>query len=471
MHVGNLRTALFAWLIARSSGGTFILRIEDTDQERKVEGAVDLIYRTLADAGLDHDEGPDVGGDTGPYVQSERMARGVYAECAETLIAKGAAYRCFCSKERLDEVRAACERDKRPIRYDGHCMGLPKEEVEARARAGEPYVVRHKVPTEGSTTFHDEVYGDVTVDNATLGDIVLVKSDGYPTYNFANVVDDHLMGITHVVRGSEYVISTPIYNHIYDAFGWERPIYVHVPPVMRDHQRKLSKRDGDASYADFIEKGCLKEALINYVALLGWNPGDGREKLSLADLVASFGISGISKSPAIFDEAKLRWLSGEYVRSLSPREFQERAMPWIKKAVARDDIDFAVLCEGLQKRAEYLSEVPPQLDFIDSLPEHSTELYVNAKMKMDLPSSLAALKSFRPALEAIEPWDRHAIYERACALAAEAGLDKKTLLGALRAALSGKAQTPGGATDLAAILGKRDSLSRVDRAIERLSRA
>ena len=470
MHVGNLRTALYAWLIARKNHGTFVLRIEDTDQERKIEGAVDLIYRTLAETGLDHDEGPDVGGDYGPYVQSERMAAGIYMKYAEELIEKGYAYRCFCTKERLDDLRKHCEENHEQTKYDRHCFNLSKEEIQKNLDAGIPYVIRQKMPDSGTTSFHDEVYGDIEVENSTMDDLILIKSDGYPTYNFANVVDDHLMGITHVVRGSEYLISTPKYNLLYDAFGWEKPHYVHVSPVMRDAQRKLSKRDGDASYADFINKGCLKDALLNYVALLGWNPGNDREIFTLPELIEAFDIKGIGKSPAIFDEVKLRWLNSEYIRAMSQDEFLKHAMPFIKQAVKREDVNFDVIAAGLHKRTEYFSDVIPQLDFIDELPEYSAELYVNKKMKTDKENSLQALLLLKPELEKFEDWDHEKLYYKVVDIAEKAGINKKVLLWSMRVALSGKELTPGGGSDIAAIIGKAESLKRIDKGIELLQK-
>lgn len=468
MHVGNLRTALYAWLIARKNDGTFVLRIEDTDQERQVEGAVDIIYKTLAETGLDHDEGPDIGGNFGPYVQSERKKTGIYQKCAIELIEKGAAYRCFCTKERLEALRAECESAGRQTKYDGYCAGLSKEQIDENLNNGIPYIVRQKIPVSGTTSFHDEVFGDITVDNSTLDDLVLIKSDGFPTYNFANVVDDHLMGITHVVRGSEYLISTPKYNLLYEAFGWEKPVYVHVSPVMRDAQRKLSKRDGDASYSDFIDKGCLKEALMNYVALLGWNPGTEQEKFTILELIQAFSISGISKSPAIFDEMKLRWLNSEYIRNMSHDEFKKIAMPFIKKAIKRDDVDFDIIIDGLHKRTEFLCDIPPQIDFIDEMPEYCADLYINKKMKTDKENSLAALKTMLPVLNSYTDWNHEKLYERLVALAEEKNINKKILLWSLRVALSGKELTPGGGTDIAAAIGKEETIKRLSAGIDKL---
>ena len=468
MHVGNLRTALYAWLLARKNEGTFILRIEDTDQERLVEGATDIIFNTLAETGLTHDEGPDVGGDFGPYVQSERRTQGIYTKYAEELIEKGAAYRCFCTKERLDKLREENESKGLQTKYDGLCASLSQEEIQKKLDDGVPYVVRLKMPQTGTSTFVDEVFGEISIENSTLEDFILIKSDGYPTYNFANVVDDHLMDITHVVRGSEYIISTPKYNMIYDAFGWERPAYVHVSPVMRDAKRKLSKRDGDASYRDFIDKGCLKEALINYIALLGWNPGNDREKFTLEELVEAFDIKGISKSPAIFDEVKLRWLNSEYLREMTPEQFKEKAIPYIKKAVKRD-INVDVLIGGLHKRTEFLEDIPPQIDFIDELPQYDAELYRSKKMKTTPENSLEALNDLLPFLEKCEDWDHENLYYKTVELSEKTGVNKKKYLWSLRVAVSGKMLTPGGGTDIAAVLGKEESISRIRKGIEILT--
>ncbi|MBQ7090182.1 MAG: glutamate--tRNA ligase, partial [Clostridia bacterium] len=362
MHVGNLRTALYTYLIAKQNDGKFILRIEDTDQERYVEGAVDLIYRTMKETGMDWDEGPDVGGDYGPYIQSER--RGLYMEYAKMLVEKGAAYYCFCDKERLDELKLIHSISKVPHKYDGHCRNLSKEEIEEKLAAGVPFVIRQKIPTEGSTTFQDEIYGEITVDNSELDDQILVKTDGLPTYNFANVVDDHLMNITHVVRGKEYLSSAPKYNLLYEAFGWEIPKYIHCAPVMKDAQNKLSKRNGDASYEDLIKKGYLKDAVINYIALLGWAPKSEQEKFTLEELVKEFDIAGISKSPAIFDNEKLAWLNGEYIKALPAEEFLAMATPFIQESVKRTDVDFASLAALLQGRCQILNEIPEMIDFI-----------------------------------------------------------------------------------------------------------
>lgn len=466
MHIGNLRTALYAYLIAKSKGGKFILRIEDTDQERYVDGAVDVIYKTMKDTGLIHDEGPDIGGDYGPYIQSER--RSIYKEYAEKLVETGHAYYCFCTKERLEELRQRQTVMKVPTKYDGHCSKLSKEEIEANLKAGIPYVIRQKVPQYGKTTFHDEVFGDITVENAILDDNVLLKADGLPTYNFANVIDDHLMNITHIIRGSEYLSSTPKYNLLYEAFGWEIPKYIHVSPVMKDNGKKLSKREGDASYEDFINKGYLKEAIVNYIALLGWAPGDEREKFTLAELVDAFDIKGISKSPAIFDEKKLAWLNGEYIRELTPEKFHEDALPYYKGVITNPEIDLKAVSELLQPRCERLSDIPEQVDFFDKLPEYDRELYTHKKMKTNPENSLEALKEVLPVLEGIDDWTKENIHDRLIELVQKLELKNGRILWPVRVAVSGKAFTPGGGVELAAILGKKETIERIKKGIELL---
>lgn len=466
MHIGNLRTALYAYLIAKSKGGKFILRIEDTDQERYVDGAVDVIYKTMKDTGLIHDEGPDIGGDYGPYIQSER--RSIYKEYAEKLVETGHAYYCFCTKERLEELRRRQTVMKVPTKYDGHCSKLSKGEIEANLKAGIPYVIRQKVPQYGKTTFHDEVFGDITVENAILDDNVLLKADGLPTYNFANVIDDHLMHITHIIRGSEYLSSTPKYNLLYEAFGWEIPKYIHVSPVMKDNGKKLSKREGDASYEDFINKGYLKEAIVNYIALLGWAPGDEREKFTLAELVDAFDIKGISKSPAIFDEKKLAWLNGEYIRELTPEKFHEDALPYYKGVITNPEIDLKAVSELLQPRCERLSDIPEQVDFFDKLPEYDRELYTHKKMKTNPENSLEALKEVLPVLEGIDDWTKENIHDRLIELVQKLELKNGRILWPVRVAVSGKAFTPGGGVELAAILGKKETIERIKKGIELL---
>ena len=469
MHVGNLRTALYTWLIARSQGGTFILRIEDTDQGRLVEGATDVIYRTMAECGLDHDEGPDVGGPVGPYVQSER--RDLFGKYAKLLCEKGGAYYCFCQKG--EEEEAPAEDEGKEIRkHVCACRDLPLDEALRRVEAGEPFVIRQRIPHEGTTTFHDASFGDITVENKELEDQVLLKSDGLPTYNFANVVDDHLMGITHVVRGTEYLSSAPKYNLLYQAFGWEVPTYVHCSPVMRDAQHKMSKRSGDPSYEDLIRAGYLTPAVLNYVALLGWSPkGELAEQefFTLPELVKAFDISGISKSPAVFDINKLRWMNAEDMKKLTSEEFFTKAEPWLKKAVTSPAIDLRKVAALVQSRCEILSDLPERVDFLDRLPEYETELYVHKKSKTNLENSLDTLRTLLPVLEAQEDWSNEGLYERLVALAAEKEVKNSVILWPLRVALSGKASTPGGATELASLLGKEASIARVKKGIELLS--
>ncbi len=468
MHIGNLRTALYAYLIAKKHGGDFILRIEDTDQERYVDGAVDLIYRTLAETGLIHDEGPDKDGGVGPYVQSERLP--LYKEYAKKLVDMGAAYYCFCDKERLDDLRAQQEAAKLMPKYDGHCARLSKEEIEEKLASGVPYVIRQKIPRHGTTSFVDEIYGKITVDNATLDDNILLKSDGYPTYNFANVIDDHLMNITHIIRGSEYLSSTPKYNLLYEAFGWDIPTYIHCSPVMRDAHKKLSKRDGDASYEDFINKGYLKEAVLNYIALLGWSPGGEQEIFTLEELVKAFDVSGISKSPAIFDPKKLDWLNGEYIRKLSFEEFYEKALPFIRQGVKSETVDTEKIAKLLHDRCEKLSDIPEQLDFIDVLPDYEPELYCHKKMKTNEENSLTSLQEILPVLEGLSDWTYDAIHEALFALIAKLEVKNGLILWPLRVAVSGKAFTPGGGVELAEILGKDETIARIKKGIELLSK-
>ena len=465
MHIGNLRTALYAYLIAKKHGGDFILRIEDTDQERYVEGAVDLIYRTLKETGLIHDEGPDIGGDYGPYIQSER--RGIYQEYAEKLVELGGAYYCFCDKERLDNLRAVQEASKTPTKYDGYCRNLSKEEIEEKKAAGIPYVIRQKMPTTGTTSFDDVIFGTIKVDNSTLDDNVLLKSDGLPTYNFANVIDDHLMGITHVIRGSEYLSSTPKYNLLYDAFGWEKPVYVHCPPVMKDAHTKLSKRNGDASYEDIIAKGYLKEAVLNYIALLGWSPGGENEIFDMQGLIEAFDPSGISKSPAIFDTQKLNWMNGEYIRRMSEEAFHELALPYYKKVITRD-VDLMKLTRLLHTRVELLSDIPGQVDFVEQVPDYESGLYTHKKMKTNPENSLDSLKQVLPVLESIDDWTMETVHDAVFAKIQELGVKNGLLLWPLRVALSGKAFTPGGGIELCDVLGKEESIKRVKDAIAKL---
>lgn len=468
MHIGNLRTALYTYLIAKKAGGKFILRIEDTDQERYVEGATEIIYRTLKRVGLNWDEGPDIGGPVGPYIQSQRM--GIFKKYALELVEKGEAYYCFCDKDRLTELKAVQEASGVSPMYDRHCRNLSKEEIEKNLAAGVPYVIRQKIPLEGTTTFHDELYGDITVDNSTLDDQILLKTDGMPTYNFANVVDDHLMGITHVVRGNEYLASSPKYNLLYKAFGWEVPKYIHVEHIMKDKHNKLSKRNGDASFEDLMEKGYLSEAVINYIALLGWAPKGEREIFSLKELIDEFDISGLSKSPAIFDPLKLRAINAEYIRRLAPEKFAEYAAPYIRQTVKREDVDLGKIAALLQNRTEVFTDIPEQVDFIDRMPDYDLSLYVNKKMKTDCDTSLDALERALPVLEAIpqERWNEQTIHDELFKLIAEMGVKNGYILWPVRVAISGKQFTPGGAIEIADIIGKPDTIARMKRSIEML---
>lgn len=467
MHIGNLRTALFTYLIAKKSDGKFILRIEDTDQERYVEGAVDVIYNTLKACGLNWDEGPDVGGPVGPYIQSERM--GMFKEYAEKLVESGHAYYCFCDKERLEEVRKIQVASRISPMYDRHCRNLSKEEIDEKLKAGIPYVIRQKVPTEGTTTFHDEIYGDITVENSTLDDQILIKTDGMPTYNFANVVDDHLMGITHVVRGNEYLASSPKYNLLYEAFGWTPPKYIHVEHIMKNATEKLSKRNGDASFNDLIEKGFMTEAVVNYIALLGWAPKGENEIFTIEELINEFSIDGLSKSPAIFDPVKLKAINGAYIRKLDKADFMEKALPYIKQTVKREDIDFALLSEVLQPRTEIFTDIPEQVDFIDNLPEYDISMYCHKKMKTNEETSLIALKESLPVLENISEWTVDNIHEALFGLVEKLGVKNGYILWPVRTAVSGKQFTPGGAVEMCYILGKEDTLARIKKGIEKLS--
>lgn len=467
MHIGNLRTALFTYIIAKKNGGDFILRIEDTDRERYVEGAVEVIYDTLRECGLNWDEGPDIGGPVGPYIQSERM--GMFKKYAEELVEKGEAYYCFCDKERLDELKAVQEASGVMPMYDRHCRNLSKEEVEKKLAEGTPYVIRQKVPLDGTTTFHDELYGDITVENSTLDDQILIKTDGLPTYNFANVVDDHLMGITHVVRGNEYLSSAPKYELLYKAFGWEVPKYIHVEHIMKDKQHKLSKRDGDASYQDLMKKGYLKEAVINYIALLGWAPKGENEIFSLDELIEEFDISGISKSPAIFDPMKLRAMNGVYIKKMSDEDFAAAAEPYIRQTVKREDVDTAFIASLLKPRTELFTEIPEQVDFIDELPEYDTAMYCHKKMKTNEENSLESLKEILPVLERLDNWTQEGIHDALFALIEKMGVKNGIVLWPLRVAVSGKSFTPGGGIELCLILGKEESLARIKKGIEKLS--
>ncbi len=463
MHVGNLRTALYTWLIARNAGGTFILRIEDTDQGRLVEGATDVIYRTLAECGLDHDEGPDVGGPVAPYIQSQR--RDTYGKYAKLLAEKGHAYYCFCEKCESEEDSGDFERAADP------CRDLPLDQALARVEAGEPYVIRQKIPQEGSTTFHDAIFGDITVENKTLDDQVLLKRDGLPTYNFANVIDDHLMGITHVVRGSEYLSSAPKYDLLYRAFGWDVPVYVHCSPVMRDAQNKMSKRHGDPSYEDLRAQGFLTEAILNYVALLGWSPrGDiaEQEVFSLQELAKAFDLAGMSKSPAIFDIEKLTHFNAIYLRAMTPEAFADAARPYIRQAVQREDISADDIAALLQARCEKLTDIPEKVDFFQALPEYDAELFTNKKSKTNPEVSKRMLEAAIPMLRQLPDWTQDAIHDGLVDLAAKLEVKNATLMWPVRIAAAGKAVTPGGAVEICRILGREETLKRLELGLEKL---
>ena len=468
MHVGNLRTALYAYLIAKHEGGDFLLRIEDTDQERYVEGAVDIIYHTLAETGLIHDEGPDKDGGCGPYVQSERQAAGIYMKYAKELVEKGKAYSCFCDKERLESLKQEVA-GKEIIVYDKHCLHLSKEEVEANLAAGKPFVIRQNTPTEGTTRFVDEIYGVIEVPNAELDDMILIKSDGYPTYNFANVVDDHLMGITHVVRGNEYLSSAPKYNLLYEAFGWDVPVYVHCPLITNEEHKKLSKRSGHSSYEDLIDQGFLTEAVVNYVALLGWCPTDNREIFSLPELVEAFDYHHMSKSPAVFDINKLKWMNGEYIKAMDFDKFYERALPILKETIHRD-LDLKKIAGMVKTRIEVFPDIKDLVDFFEAVPEYDSSMYVHKKMKTTEESSLTVLQEILPVLESQEDYSNDALYETLVAFAKEKGYKNGYVLWPIRTALSGKQMTPAGATEILEVLGKEESIKRIQAAIEKLGK-
>ena len=466
MHVGNLRTALYAYLIAKHENGSFMLRIEDTDQERFVDEALGIIYRTMEKTGLIHDEGPDKDGGYGPYVQSERNAQGIYLKYAKQLIEQGDAYYCFCTKERLESLKSSVG-EKEIAVYDKHCLHLSKEEVQAKLDAGEPHVIRFNMPTEGTTTFHDEIYGNITVPNNELDDLILIKSDGFPTYNFANVVDDHLMGITHVVRGNEYLSSSPKYNRIYEAFGWEIPTYVHCPLITNEEHQKLSKRSGHSSYEDLLEQGFLTEAIVNYVALLGWCPEDNQEIFSLEELVKVFDYHHMSKSPAVFDVQKLKWMNGEYMKAMDEDKFYEMALPYIKQVITRD-LDLKKIANMVKTRIEVLPDIPALIDFFEAVPEYDISMYTHKKMKTNPEISLEVLEKILPVLENQEDYTNDALYELLCSFAKENGYKNGQILWPIRTALSGKQMTPAGATEILEILGKDESLVRIKAAVEKL---
>ena len=469
MHVGNLRTALYAYLIAKHEGGDFLLRIEDTDQEREVEGAVDIINRTLQETGLIHDEGPDKDGGCGPYVQSERQAQGIYLKYAQMLVEKGEAYYCFCTQERLESLKKTVNGEE-IMQYDKHCLSLSREEVEENLKKGMPYVIRQNNPREGTTTFHDELYGDITVDNAELDDMVLIKSDGFPTYNFANVVDDHLMGITHVVRGNEYLSSAPKYNRLYDAFGWEVPVYVHCPLITDENHKKLSKRSGHSSFEDLVEQGFLPEAVVNFVALLGWSPESDEEMFTLEELVKEFDYHRISKSPAVFDMVKLRWMNGEYIKKMDFERFYTMAEPYLKKAISRP-LDLRKIAAMVKTRIEVFPDIEAHVDFFQEVPEYDVSMYNHKKMKTDPEKGLALLKDVRPLLAAQEDFSNDALFEMLKKYGEEKGYKTGYIMWPIRTALSGKETTPAGATEILDVLGKEESLRRIDAAIEKLSAA
>ena len=462
MHVGNLRTALYEYLVAKSQGGKFVLRIEDTDRERLVEGAQDVIYKTLEQVGLQHDEGPDVGGAYGPYIQSQR--KDLYKPYAQQLVKEGKAYYCFCTKERLESLH----NEEGIGGYDRHCRDLPQEEVQQLLDAGTPYVIRQKVPLTGSTTFEDAVFGSITIENKEIEDQVLLKADGYPTYNFANVIDDHTMGITHVMRGSEYLSSAPKYNLLYQAFGWTPPIYVHLPVVMRDATRKLSKRYGDPSFEDLLDQGYLQEAIINFIALLGWSPRSEREFFTLAELEKVFDLEGLNKSPSIFDMNKLTWFNGEYIRKLSPEQFLEKARPWLEKALDPDRFDFPRIAQLLHTRTEVLSQIPQMVDFLAQMPAFDTSLYTHKKMKTNPEVALDALKKLYPVMEGIEDYAEQALHDQLMQAIPQLGLKTGQALWPLRIAISGKESTPGGAIEIAYLLGKEETLRRMAASIAQL---
>ena len=466
MHVGNLRTALYEYLVAKSMGGTFVLRIEDTDQERYVEGAVDVIYNTLKTAGLKHDEGPDIGGDYGPYVQSER--KDMYLPYAEQLIKEGKAYRCFCTKERLEKIQS----ENIGGGYDRHCRDLPEDEIQRLLDAGTPYVIRQKMPTEGSTTFTDAVFGEITVDNSELQDQILIKQDGYPTYNFANVIDDHTMGITHVVRGSEYLSSTPKYNLLYEAFGWEIPTYIHLPLINGRNEdgtvSKLSKRHGSTGFEDLINEGYLPEAIINYIALLGWCPKDNREVFTLSELCEAFDISGISKSPAVFDYDKLEWFNGEYIKAMTDEQLAEVAKPYFDEALGGCALDRLKIAAILKQRTTKLTDIPEKIDFFKELPEYDKELFINKKSKTNLENAPVMLKAVYDELSALPSWDSESIHDALIGLAEKLEVKNGTVMWPARISVAGKTVTPGGAIEILDILGREESLKRMEIGLEKL---
>lgn len=469
MHIGNLRTALYAYLVAKKDPqGVFILRIEDTDQGRLVEGATDIIYDTMKACGLKHDEGPDVGGAYGPYVQSDRVRSGLYMEYAKELIRRGGAHYCFCDEEMIAASRELQEARGESFKYDDPCKNLTIEEAEARIAAGEPFVIRQTIPQTGTTSFDDEVFGRITVDNETLDEQILIKSDGFPTYNFANVIDDHLMGITDVVRGMEYLSSSPKYNLIYEAFGWEIPRYIHCPPVMKDEHSKLSKRNGDASFQDLVAKGYLPEAILNYIALLGWSPSEDREIYSLEELVQAFDVKHIGTSGAIFDPEKLKWVNATWLRAMDLDSYYALVKPYIDEAV-KSDLDKKAIAKVVQQRADTLADIAPMLDFFDTFPSYDNDLYNNKKMKTNPEVALNALKQCREVLAGIDEWNEETLHAALLELPKKMGVKNGIVLFPLRLAITGKQFTPGGAIEIAAILGREETMRRLDLSIAQLS--
>ena len=467
MHVGNLRTALYAYLIAKHEDGDFLLRIEDTDQGRYYEGAEEIIYRTMELTGLRHDEGPDLGGPVGPYVQSERQKAGIYMDYAKQLVEKGEAYYCFCTEERLNSLRKTVNGEE-IMMYDKHCLSLTPEEVQANLDAGMPFVIRQNNPTEGTTTFHDELYGDITVNNSELDDMVLIKSDGFPTYNFANVVDDHLMGITHVVRGCEYLSSSPKYNRLYDAFGWEIPAYGHCPTITDESHKKLSKRSGHSSFEDLLEKGYVAEAVVNFVALLGWSPDEDREIFSLEELTKAFDYKHISRSPAVFDMVKLGWMNGESIKAMDEDRFFEMAEPYIREVITAD-YDLRKIAKMVKTRIEIFPDIKDQIDFFQAVPEYDIDMYTHKKMKTNAETSLQVLRDVLPLLEAHDEYTNDALFAVLSSYAAEHEYKTGFVMWPIRTALSGKQTTPAGATEIMEVLGKAETLKRIGAAIAKLS--
>ena len=465
LHIGGLRTALYGYLFAKKNGGDFILRIEDTDTSRYVDGSVQIIYDTMRDSGIMYDEGPDVGGNYGPYIQSERKA--IYKEYAEKLVELGGAYYCFCTPERIAGLKDA----EGNVRYDKHCLNLSKDEIQRRIAAGEPYVIRQNVPESGTGVYTDLVYGEISVDYKDIEDGILLKSDGMPTYNFANVIDDHLMGITHVIRGTEYLSSTPKYNLMYDAFGWERPVYIHLPPIMKDAQHKLSKRNGDAGYEDFVNKGFVKEAIVNYIALLGWSPKNNTEKMSLSELERNFNLEGINKSPSIFDETKMAWLSGEYIKEMSDEEFVRRAEPFLKKSKVYGKYDHKKIAALLKTRIEIFSQIPEKIDFLEEFGEYDIALFTHKKMKTDTQIAKDVLPVAREELANLKEWTFDGVHDAMMKIVADKGLKNGQVFWTVRVAISGKESTPGGVMEIADLLGREETLRRIDYSLSLLEKA